>query len=155
MENDAQLCAQPDGAGTCFQLGVRRRGPPVSLIVRRHRTMLRILLLILVCALPSLASCRSLGELASVERTSIQSVVPVGSSFAFAGHKLAGLGCKCERTTGRFFAESGEVASAPSFLWCVKEVPLNVACGVRTQVIVVPEAGTVTQVHVSAHDNCL
>ena len=117
--------------------------------------MFRISLLILASALSSLASCRSLGELTSAERNSIHSIVPIGSSFEVAGHKLARLGYKCEPTTGRFFAESGEAATAPSHLWCVKEVPLNVACGARTQVIVVPEAGAVAQVHVSTHDNCL
>lgn len=102
-----------------------------------------------------LGGCRSLDEIASNERSTLASAVPVGSSFPSASPTLTNLGYKCELCTGRFATESGQVASAPTFLWCSKQRALNIACGAQIQVIVVPQATSVAQVHVSVHDVCL
>jgi len=107
------------------------------------------------CAVVLLTGCQSLDGVRMTEHGEVHNAVPVGAAFGAAESRMNELGFRCSRGSGRFLTEAGASDTAPSHLWCQRQVPLNMACAARTQAIIVPDGAMVAQVHVFTHDNCV
>ena len=104
----------------------------------------------------ALGACGTdLGNIAILEQAAVSSAVIVGKPLASADAALQQQGYECTLSSGNFVVESGETASAPSFLACSKQTKGNVVCSIHIQVIVVPEGNAISRVHFSAGDVCL
>jgi hypothetical protein len=134
---------------------VRIRGCAPLDVIAQPRRFMRTRTLVTICAVVLLTGCQSLDHVRTTDHRQVHDAVAIGSAYAAAESKMNGLGFRCSPGSGPFRTEAGASTSAPSHLWCEKQVALNIACAARTQAIVVPEGPTVAQVHVFTHDNCL
>lgn len=111
---------------------------------------------IVLATLPFLVACApDPGDVALLERSEVESRATVGSSLESATAALAEYGYKCIPMSGAFVTESGESASAPSFVRCSRHPRRDAICAITTQVILVPVGANIEQVHFHAGDTCL
>lgn len=95
------------------------------------------------------------GDVALLERTEVESRATVGSSLESATAALIEYGYKCVPTSGDFVTESGNPASAASFVECSRHPNKDSVCAITTQVILVPLGDNIKQVHFHAGNVCL
>jgi hypothetical protein len=94
-------------------------------------------------------------EVARAERKALSSVAVVGAPFADVGPALAAKGYDCRMSRGNFTAESGTSSSAPAFMRCNAQTRPVRRCSIGTQIVVVPKAGVIEQVHFFAGNACM